>query len=107
MLNFIDNHDMDRFLYIAGGRRDALERAVAMQMAQPGPPIIYYGTEVGMGQRIVGLDRIPLEANRLPMAWGDDQDAEVLAIHRRLIEQRREARPWERAARLEQVTGPR
>ncbi|MBC8330569.1 MAG: alpha-amylase, partial [Anaerolineae bacterium] len=48
MPTFLDNHDMDRFLLIAGGDKDALKRAAAAQMKLPGPPIIYYGTEVGL-----------------------------------------------------------
>ena len=50
MPTFLDNHDMDRFLYLAGGDKSALRRAAAAQMRLPGPPIIYYGTEVGLSQ---------------------------------------------------------
>jgi cyclomaltodextrinase len=87
---FIDNHDMDRFLYAAGGDKDALRRAAAAQMRLPGPPIIYYGTEVGLSQRKSKGDGLGLEASREPMAWGGAQDRDLLAYYQSLIRQRRE-----------------
>ncbi|MEX2143168.1 MAG: alpha-amylase family glycosyl hydrolase, partial [Anaerolineales bacterium] len=45
---FLDNHDMKRFLYIAGEDKQKLRMAAELQFKLPGPPIIYYGTEVGM-----------------------------------------------------------
>jgi cyclomaltodextrinase len=89
MPTFLDNHDMDRFLYAAGGDKRALRRAAAVQMRLPGPPIIYYGTEVGLRQTFGRKDAVGLEASRAPMAWGDDQDRELLAYYKRLIRQRR------------------
>jgi cyclomaltodextrinase len=87
---FIDNHDMDRFLYAAGGDKDALRRAAAAQMRLPGPPIIYYGTEVGLSQRKSKGGGLGLEASREPMAWGGAQDRDLLAYYQSLIRQRRE-----------------
>ncbi|WP_297498342.1 alpha-amylase family glycosyl hydrolase [Thermococcus sp.] len=46
-LNFLDSHDLVRFLNIAG-RKDKLERfhmALALTMMLPGIPVIYYGDE--------------------------------------------------------------
>ncbi|MCB9456907.1 MAG: alpha-amylase [Anaerolineaceae bacterium] len=86
---FLDNHDMDRFLFIAGGDKAALRRAAAEQMRLPGPPIIYYGTEVGLSQK-VGTKGMGLHTNRVPMAWGDDQDTALLAYYTELIESRKQ-----------------
>lgn len=44
---FIDNHDLPRFLHLARGDRNALQRALTVLFTAPGPPILYYGTEQG------------------------------------------------------------
>jgi cyclomaltodextrinase len=82
---FIDNHDMDRFLFIAQGDKNALRRAAAAQMRLPGPPIIYYGTEVGLNQRYT-REQVGLEASRAPMPWGDAQDHDLRAEYKMLID---------------------
>jgi cyclomaltodextrinase len=89
MPTFIDNHDMDRFLFLAGGDRDALKRAAALQMRLPGPPIIYYGTEVGLTQKMSIREGHGMHINRVPMIWGADQDRELLAYYQDLIRTRR------------------
>ncbi len=89
MPTFVDNHDMDRFLFIAGGDKDALRRAAAVQMRLPGPPIIYQGTEIGLQQRVSKEAGLGLEVNRVPMAWGADQDRELLAFYQELIRERK------------------
>ncbi len=86
---FLDNHDMDRFLFLAGGDREALRRAAAFQMRLPGPPIIYYGTEVGLTQRVSIRAGAGMHVNRVPMVWGEEQDRELLDFYRSLIRQRR------------------
>jgi glycosidase len=43
MVNFIDNHDVDRFL--AGGSVPAMRQALLAMFTLPGIPVIYYGTE--------------------------------------------------------------
>jgi glycosidase len=45
MANFVDNHDLDRFL--AGGSVPALRQALLAMMTLPGIPVLYYGTEQG------------------------------------------------------------
>jgi len=92
MLTFLDNHDMDRFLFIAGNDQGALRRAATYQMRLPGPPIIYYGTEVGVSQHASKNDGWGLEASRAPMIWDDRQDTDLLAFYRTLIRQRRAMR---------------
>jgi len=74
---FIDNHDMNRFLWAAGGDQARLRLALGLLFALGGPPVIYYGTEVGLGQpRAKGSRR---EESRHPMLWGAAQDSDLLA----------------------------
>ena len=91
MPTFLDNHDMDRFLFLAQGDKAALRRAAAIQMRLPGPPIIYYGTEVGLNQAIGMRDGHGMHVNRVPMVWGEGQDHELLEYYRALIQQRRQS----------------
>lgn len=88
MPTFLDNHDTDRFLHIAGEDKDALRRAAAAQMHLPGPPVIYYGTEVGLSQT-QSKHGLGLEVSRAVMPWGEDQDQELLAYYRKIIAARR------------------
>ena len=87
MPSFVDNHDMDRFLWIAEGDKEALKRAAAYQMKLPNPPIIYYGTEVGLNQDR-GTHGNGLHMSRVPMLWGEDQDADMLAFYKQIIKAR-------------------
>ena len=91
MPTFLDNHDMDRFLYIVRDDKDRLRRAARAQFRLPGPPIIYYGTEVGLSQKTGKYDGQGLEESRLPMLWGADQDTDLLAFYRELIAVRRQS----------------
>lgn len=84
---FIDNHDMNRFLWAAGNDKHLLRMAAALLLGFGGTPIIYYGTEVGLSQpRSKGPYR---EEARHPMLWGDSQDTALLAEFQRLIAFRR------------------
>lgn len=84
---FLDNHDINRFLWLANGDKRRLKLAALCQFTLPQPPIIYYGTEVGLSQdRDV---RMPSghdhwEYARLPMLWGEDQDRDLYEYYRRL-----------------------
>jgi len=62
---------------IAGGEKERLRRAVQLQFRMPGPPIIYYGTEVGMSQKQNYWEARDLAVSRDPMLWGVDQDREL------------------------------
>ncbi len=85
---FLDNHDMNRFLWVAGNDKQRLRLAAGLLFAFGGTPILYYGTEVGLSQpRGKGPHR---EESRHPMLWGEQQDAELLAYFRRLIAFRRQ-----------------
>jgi len=90
--SFLDNHDMNRFLWAAQGDLRRLRLAALCQFTLSGPPVIYYGTEVGLSQaRDVRQDGRGLpEESRLPMLWGGDQDTDLLEYYRRLILLRRD-----------------
>ncbi|MBS3940970.1 MAG: pullulanase-type alpha-1,6-glucosidase [Actinobacteria bacterium] len=51
--SFLDNHDVQRFVFRAGSgeaARDRLALALTAQLTLPGAAIVYQGTEIGMGQ---------------------------------------------------------
>ena len=52
LLSFLDNHDLNRFLFEAGGEIDRLKLAALCQFTLRPTPIIYYGTEIGLSQDI-------------------------------------------------------
>ena len=86
--SFLDNHDMDRFSLIADNDSAALKRAAAAQLRLPNPPIILYGTEVGLRQRRSTREST-LDACREPMLWDEGQDADLLAFYKEEIKQRK------------------
>jgi glycosidase len=49
MVNFIDNHDVDRWL--AGGSVASMKQALLAVMTLPGIPVLYYGTEQGFTEQ--------------------------------------------------------
>jgi glycosidase len=86
--SFLDNHDVNRFLWTVRGDKRRLRLAALCQFTLPGPPIIYYGTEVGLSQE---NDVGHLEEARLPMPWeNDDQDQDLLSFYKALIMFRRQ-----------------
>ena len=44
-VNFMDNHDVSRFLFDSLGDKDALRNAFVLLMTEEGIPCLYYGTE--------------------------------------------------------------
>ncbi|WP_037285124.1 alpha-glycosidase [Saccharibacillus sacchari] len=46
--NLLDSHDTERMLTVAGGDKNKLKLAVAIQMTYPGTPCVYYGDEIGI-----------------------------------------------------------
>ncbi|MDQ3044561.1 MAG: alpha-amylase family glycosyl hydrolase, partial [Chloroflexota bacterium] len=105
--SFLDNHDMNRFLWIVGGDTRRLKLAALFQFTLPHPPIIYYGTEAGLSQwrdlTYPDDSRRP-EESRAPMPWGDSQDTSLVDFYRRLIALRRELAPHWKGARIPLVT---
>ena len=85
--SFLDNHDMNRFLWVAGGEVRRLKLAALCQFTLTGAPVIYYGTEVGLSQHadVMQHGRAIHEEARLPMIWGEDQDRELLSFYKSLI----------------------
>lgn len=77
--NLIDSHDTDRFLSQAGGNREILKLAAALQLLLPGMPMIYYGDEVGMtGKKGSGCRR--------GMLWEKErQDEELFRLYQKLL----------------------
>ena len=90
--SFLDNHDMNRFLYLSGGDAARLKLAALVLFTLSGPPVVYYGTEAGVTQErpIHQNDFGIFEEARLPMKWGDEQDADLREFFRRLVHLRRE-----------------
>jgi len=88
--SFLDNHDMDRFLWIAGNDARKLKIAAVCQFTLSGPPILYCGTELGLSQEHGkdDPDGVGMEECRQPMNW-ETHDAELPAFFRDLIHLRR------------------
>lgn len=45
LVNFMDNHDVARFLFSANGDKELLRNALVLLMTEEGIPCLYYGTE--------------------------------------------------------------
>jgi glycosidase len=65
-------------------------------MQLPGPPVIYYGTEIGMSQAVSKASQVGLEASRMAMPWDQGQDAELLNFYKQMIRERLDKKPWVR-----------
>jgi glycosidase len=91
-ISFLDNHDMDRFLWVAGNDRDRLKLAALCQFTLGGTPVVYYGTEIGMTQE-AGKDQPGSGGDaqaRRDMPWDRSRwDEDLLAYYRALIALRR------------------
>jgi glycosidase len=88
---FLDNHDMNRFLYECRNDTEKLKAAARFQFSLNQPPIIYYGTEVGMTHQLpVGSDGMHSDLQaRQPMIW-NRPDRDLLAFYKQLIRDRKE-----------------
>jgi glycosidase len=87
LVSFLDNHDMNRFLFEARGDKARLKRAMEIQFAQRCPPVIYYGTELGMSQTApVRGNYGDLQARRM-MTW-QSRDRSIFNLYKRLIQKR-------------------
>jgi cyclomaltodextrinase / maltogenic alpha-amylase / neopullulanase len=102
MPSFLDNHDMNRFLWIVRGDVRRLKLAALCQYTLPHPPILYYGTEVGLSQhrdvRHADGSGHP-EESRLPMRWGEAQDTNLLRFYQQLGALRKATAPVWRGPR--------
>ena len=83
LVNFIDNHDVPRFLFETKNR-EALRTALAYLFTQDGIPCVYYGTE----QDYEGGND---PSNREPLWWsGYRTDGETFRWIRQLIDLRKQ-----------------
>jgi glycosidase len=90
--SFVDNHDMDRFLFVAGQSREKLKQALQLQFSLPQPPILYYGTETGMTQSgsIAGRQYYGDILARQPMPW-QNLDEELISFCQQIIRDRKKS----------------
>jgi glycosidase len=68
---FIDNHDMNRFLFESGQDREKLKLAMKFQFSLPYTPVLYYGTETGLSHTKAVDWQVPYSDihARKPMPW--------------------------------------
>ena len=87
-VTFFDNHDMDRFLYVANQDKARLKLALLCLMTLPYAPVLYYGTEIGMSQE-VGKDEGGYGGDhvvRANMIWDEPKwDHSILNFTKQLI----------------------
>lgn len=90
--SFLDNHDMNRFLFMAGGDVNRLKLAALCQFTLTPTPVIYYGTEAGLSQT-VNKNKSGFGGDhhvRADMPWRpEDWNQELLTFYRRLVHLRR------------------
>lgn len=87
---FLDNHDMNRFLFECKNNKEKLKQAAEIQFSIDQPVIIYYGTEIGVTQNKSIWE---FSANgdlqaRQPMNW-EKQDIKLLMFYKNLIKQKK------------------
>lgn len=82
---FLDNHDTNRFLSVAGGDKNKLKLGLAFSMTINRIPSVYYGTEVSMDG---GCDIMGEIHNRDDMEFG--KDPEMLDFFKKLTSIRQE-----------------
>jgi glycosidase len=85
---FLDNHDMDRFIFICKNNKQLLKKAVTIQFSIKQPKIIYYGTEIGMMQD-KSMHEFAMHGDlqaRQTMKW-ENQDLELLEFYKNIIKE--------------------
>ena len=92
---FIDNHDMNRFVFTAEGNLDAVQAALSLLYLLPQPPIVYYGTEFDLSQHRSIHDRgaSGFDEARLAIPWDTAPMPETAGLLRQLADFR-QANPW-------------
>ncbi len=78
---------MNRFLWVAHNDIRKLKLAALCQFTLIGPPVIYYGTEVGLSQQkdVMQNGWAIHQETRLPMIWGGEQNRDLHAFYKELI----------------------
>ena len=78
----LGSHDVDRFLTVVDGDKEAVHLATVLQLTLPGAPSIYYGDEVYLeGGRDPGM--------RKAFPWGEEADSYLVDLIAELTELRR------------------
>lgn len=93
--SFIDNHDMNRFIFTAEGNLASVHAALKLLYLLPQAPIIYYGTEFDLSQKRSIHDRgaSGFDEARLALLWEGKPLPETARLLRKLADFR-EANPW-------------
>jgi glycosidase len=91
-LTILDNHDMNRFLFLAGDDPRRLKLGALLIYTLAGNPINYYGTEAGVTQEHPTHygGHGYFEEARQPMRWGEAADTDLLNTFQWLTALRRE-----------------
>lgn len=87
---FLDNHDMNRFLFTSKNNKEKLKKAAEIQFSISQPHIIYYGTEIGMSQNY-SIYNFPTHGDiqaRQPMNW-KKTDSDLLLFYKSLIKEKK------------------
>lgn len=50
LISFLDNHDMDRFMFVANNNKEKYKRSLELLSLENNPIVIYQGTEFGVTQ---------------------------------------------------------
>jgi glycosidase len=92
---FLDNHDMNRIAFLAGGDEARVRLGALVLFGLSGPPIVYYGTESGLSQErpIHQNDFGIFEEARLPMDWSRAEPGRPLPDYFRRLALLRQAHP--------------
>ena len=92
---FIDNHDMNRFIFTAEENLEALHAALTLLYLLPQPLIVYYGTEIPLSQHhsIHDPGSVGFDESRLAMDWDSPNQSETARLIQQLSEFR-EQNPW-------------
>jgi glycosidase len=92
-VSFLDNHDMNRFIFVADGDVNRLKMAALCQFTLSPTPIIYYGTEIGLSQQTdKDADGFGGDHHvRADMPWQvSERNGDLLSFYRQLIHLRKE-----------------
>jgi glycosidase len=90
---FLDNHDMNRFLFECRNNKEKLKKAAEIQFSIPQPHIIYYGTEKGMSQKksIWSFSTHGDIQARKPMDW-EKKETDLFKFYSLLINNKKKKR---------------
>ncbi|MBO8174103.1 MAG: alpha amylase N-terminal ig-like domain-containing protein [Thermococcus sp.] len=92
MYNFLDNHDVERFLGLVGDKRKYL-CALTFLITYKGIPAIYYGDEIGLED----MDIPSMESSRVPMEWNERKwDEEIFKATKELVRLRKKSKALQR-----------